>query len=203
MAKVVKQMQALETEEQAIRQEYQTALKSAEADVVKLSAEIAEAEVDLKEIYKHYVLNITSLDSYNTEKKALEDKKATLKVAQQKVIDVDKLMKEELYEVRNKAKEMGLKFQQETRKLIGERKKLMVEAREKYIQAIKEASIPIVKQERYDVWLSELEVELGLKEYSYATNINSHYFIGESLDGSGKGSAVVTKEEVQKVYGRK
>jgi len=187
------QMEELFQETEEIRASYKKALEQAEQEVVTLTREITEGDSHLHELYKSYVLNLVSLEAYQSEKKMLDDKKVTLHIAMKKVGDIEELMKEELYKVYWKSKDIQKDFNKERNALLVTKVQELKDKKKEYLKAIHEASKPMLTVDYHEVWISKLEVELGKKDYSYATNVQPSNF----------NSAIVTEADIAKVYTRK
>lgn len=195
----VEQMEAFRLQTESIRDTYAVALEKAEIEVAELTEAIADGESGVQEMYKHYVLDIVSLDAYQSEKKVLDDKKSILHVAQKKIADIDSLMKGELSTVHNEASKLQIDgFRKEENKLIAKKRKEMLKAKYVYLQAVREASKEVLAVGMHDVWMSQLAVELGQKSYSYATNVHPDKFLSNSY--SSALSADISVDEFNNAY---
>lgn len=164
----VNQMEELFNQTESIREQYAVALENAEAEVIDLTESIAEGESHVQDMYKHYVLNIVSLDAYQSEKKLLDDKKAILHVAEQKIADIAELMKGELYDVYREMKAIGNDFSTENSKNKAEQRQLMFQAKVDYLNAIHAGKKEVTKTNKYNKMIDRLRVEIGDKnDYSY------------------------------------
>lgn len=198
----VQQLKDLHNETKEIHETYEKAKEKAKQEVETLTQEIADGEEHIQELYKSYVLNLVSLEAYQAERKAIDDKKAVLHVAEKKIADIDGLMKDELKKVYSKARELtygvNSEYNKEKYKFIAEKKKKMLAMKYEYLKAIHAEAKEIFPVEYQGVWVSELEVELGMKPYSHATYVNPDNFL-EAYSPYRPG-CTVTKEEVVDAY---
>ncbi|ASV69071.1 hypothetical protein [Cytobacillus kochii] len=194
----VQQLKELHNETKEIHATYAKAKENAQQEVETLTQEIADGEEHIQELYKSYVLNMVSLEAYQAERKAIDDKKAVLHVAQKKIADIDGLMKEELKKVHSKAKGLSAEYDREKDKFIADKKKKLLKMKYEYLKAIHAEAKEIFPVEYQRVWVSELEVELGMKPYSHATYVNTDNFLEAHLPY--RPGCTVTKEEVVDAY---
>ncbi|ARK23655.1 hypothetical protein SporoP37_02415 [Sporosarcina sp. P37] len=181
----VQQMESLFQQTESIREQFTVALENAENEVAELIEAIEEGEKHLQDIYKNYVLNIVSLDAYQSEKKLLDDKKAILHVAEKKVADIDELMKGELSEVYSEAYSLLIgDFSKEERQIVADRKKAMLKAKHDYLKAVRSIGEEVISVQNNRVWMSVLEVELGLKSYNYTSAVKPEQFLSNSYDST-------------------
>ncbi|MFJ7738867.1 hypothetical protein ACIQ2D_21405 [Lysinibacillus sp. NPDC097287] len=169
MAKLTatEQMEVLFKKTDSIREQYAVALQNAKQEVLDLTEAIAEAEQHVKEIYKHYVLNIVSLDAYQVEKKLLDDKKAVLHVAEKKIADIAELQKEELSEVFNEMKGIMDEYTQENEANKAQQRKKLFKEKVAYLKAINTGKVEIEKTNKYVRMIDHLRVEIGDKRDYY------------------------------------
>jgi len=194
----IQQMEDLYKNSEKIKRDYNKALERAKAEVEKLKAEIATGEEALHEMYKHYVLNIISLESYQTDQKALQDKKDILSVAEKKVHDINELMKEELLPIAEKAKGLSLEYRSELDALVNKKRIKMLELKRDYLQAVIEESADIIDTEFHSVWTNELDVLLGRKTYNHASDLNPENFLDKH--SPFRMGAEISKDEIVEAY---
>ncbi|MEA1853024.1 hypothetical protein U9M49_07970 [Cytobacillus sp. OWB-43] len=194
----VQQLKDLHNETKEIHETYAKAKENAQQEVETLTQEIAEGEDNIHGLYKSYVLNLVSLEAYQAERKAIDDKKAVLHVAQKKIADIDGLMKGELKKVYSKAKGLSAEYNREKAIFVAEKKKKMLAMKYEYLKAIHAEAKEIFPVEYQGVWVSELEVELGMKSYSYTSYVNPDNFL--EAYAPYRPGCTVTKDEVENAY---
>lgn len=162
------QMEVLFKQTDSIRATYAIALEKAKQEVIDLTEAIADGAEHVQFMYKQYVLNIVTLDAYQSELKVLNDKKASLLFAEQKIVDIAGLMNGELYDVYREMKAINKDFTNENNKNKAEQRQLMFQAKVDYLNAIHAGRSEVVKTDKYDKMLDRFRVEIGDKaDYSY------------------------------------
>lgn len=160
----VEQMDALFQKVEEIKGKFTGAVVKAEAEVEQLKLEIATGEAELKELYTSYVLDEVTLSTYQHEQKVLADKRSVLTVAEGKVSNIDKILKEELYKVYQDMQKIGNEFNAENGKNKADQRKKTFQAKVTYLKAIREAKVEVEKTNVFERKLDHLKVEIGLKD---------------------------------------
>jgi len=164
---VLNQLEELKQKAIKTKEDYAGALEKAEDEVETLTREIADSEVNLKEIYKSYVLGDVSIDAWQTEKEISDKKKAVLSIAQKKVADIDGLLKGELAGIHTEYRAVSQDYLQEKNKAQSKLHYQLALAKKNYLESVAQASQECIQVTRYGAVFGQLEVDAGLKDFNY------------------------------------
>jgi Na+-transporting NADH:ubiquinone oxidoreductase subunit NqrC len=197
--KVIKDYEGLFQKVEQIKQSYGLALNKAKEEKEKLIKSIREGEADLNKLYKSYVLEEVTLAAYQQEQKTLQDKKDILHVVEEKLKDIDQLMKEELRTILTKIKELTPEYVKADASRKAKELQTLQEAKSQYLAAIHQAQLNIKETAKYSVLAGQLEVDAGLKQFNYASRGGENQaLLSRAFDGY-KG-VDVSGDEVRKAY---
>ncbi|TYS87503.1 hypothetical protein [Rossellomorea aquimaris] len=198
-ATVIKTYKGIFEKAEQIKESYASALDKAKEEQGELVQAIQDGEAHLHELYKAYVLGDVSLDAYQTEQKLLQDKKDILHVTDMKIKDIGGLLTEELQGVLAELREHAPDFAKVNIKNKADGVKKILEAKEQYLATLNQIQKEVGESSKFEVMLDRLKVEVGEKDFSYAsrkaeveTNISTYHSIKNGLD--------VTPDEVMKAY---
>lgn len=163
----LEQMEKMFQKVEDTKEQYAVVLENAEKEVAELKVAIAEGEQHLQEIYKNYVLGIVEIGAYQSEQKAVNDKKAILQIAENKVADIDGLLKAELLENYNEIMANTSDFTIEHSANYELQRKKMFSAKVDYLRAMGDAKIERDKTGKYIDMIKHLQVEAGVKKELY------------------------------------
>ncbi|MRX52932.1 hypothetical protein GJU41_03015 [Bacillus idriensis] len=198
----VEQMATLHKKHQDIKADYAEALERAEGEVIKLKAEIAEGEENLKETYKSYVLNIVSLEAYQAEKKIFDDKKSILSVAEKKVTDIDLLETQEIHKLLQEVKIIADDYEKECFVEFIKQNKKLRQLKVDYLKAITEVAEEVKPITQYHLFHGSLEQELGLTYYNLRMVPGADGLFLAPEGSIGRKFINVSQEEVLAAYQR-
>lgn len=199
----IEQMEQLKQKAESIQSQYAEALASAKDEFETLTAQIAESEAELHQLYKHYVLDIVSLDAYQSEQKRVNDMKAVLSIAERKVDSIDGLLKEELAEIHTEAFELAVRggFTADAEKVKADNRKAVLKAKHDYLKLITVEAESIIKMDAYKVWIESVEVASGKKARMYTHAIHPEYLLSNPYS-SVQGADVTAGEVIEAFSGK-
>ncbi|GGF16921.1 hypothetical protein GCM10010954_14460 [Halobacillus andaensis] len=198
-AKVIIQLRELFEEVDKVKGTYEEAEQKAKKEQADLLQDIQEKDAEVKQLYKSYVLDNVTLETYNAEKQALQDMHSTLQIIEAKIRDVTALKQDELKHLLSKIEELNHGYYKADRTNKATQRQKLLKAKEEYLQAINDAQKVITTTARYRVLTENLRVDAGVKKMIYANRSEEYLDLVSNPFNNTKGIDV-TREDIRQAY---